>query len=254
MSLGKRTFRTAAFAVVLALACAVPAMAMAVTIGDFENPEPLTLPVLHQEGTLVVLPGYGVPLHVYTFDLAAGQTVSATFTAAPAVEVFGWSVAEDPDVADFGTDSDYVDASTQHMTVMAPATGTLFLVAQSSNVGTFAVDASIVDTLTFTLGSLVVPSSAKHSKTFKVSAKVRSAYNGLKVPVRFYVEKKASNGKYKPYTSKPATSASGDNMGTYSKFSCKLSLSKKGTYRIRARFKDIVHSSIYTPKQTIKIK
>jgi hypothetical protein len=137
---------------------------------------------------------------------------------------------------------------------MAPTAGKYYLVASGSNVGTFSIDASTVDTLTFTIGSESLPTSAKAKKKFTVSAKVKKVYDGLTVPVRFYITKKASNGKYKPFTSKLASSYGDDELGAYTKYSLKTSLSKKGTYRIRARFQDVAHKAIYTSNKTIKIK
>jgi len=236
--------------VAVVIACAVPLAAWAVPgLGTLDSPEPLMLPA-HAESQLLsdLFPSY-----VYAVTLTKGQTIAATITADPAesITLSAWS-----DEYFGGVVSDYVQPGVDSLSFMAPASGVYFLEADNfftSTLSTFSVDASIVETRTFALGSLVVPASAKVKHSFTVSARLTPMYNGITTPVRFYVEKKASNGKYKSYTAKTANRLSNDS-GVYSKYSYKFKLSKKGTYKIRARFTDAAHSAVYTSRQTIKIK
>lgn len=77
------------------------------------------------------------------------------------------------------------------------------------------------------IGKPSCPSSIKHGKKFTVSGSLKPKYAAgsktVTVKVQIY-----SNKKWKAYKSFKATNA---NSGTYSKYSVKISISKKGKYR-----------------------
>ena len=260
---GPACARTRAIAVALALAFAVVAAAplfAAATItpasvlppqgSTSATPTPLAVPA-HASGKLFSEPGQGDCEYWYQAHLTQGQTLSTTLTAAPSTKAWAYMFSADQDDEYAPILSDTVTTRVEHLSFEAEHTGDYFLSLSGSKTGSFTVDAAIGARRTFALSALAVPVSATHGKSFGVSVKIAPGYNSPSSPLRFYLEKK-SGGVFRPVTWTGAfmTWAS---TGTSSKGSAKFTRGK-GTYRVRARFKDAAHPTAkYTGWKTIKI-
>ena len=239
-----------ALALAFALVLAAPGVAWATQGSSPATPTPLVVPS-HANGRLFAVPDEGDCEYWYEVHLSAGQTLSTTVTALPATKVWAFMLSADQDDEYAPILSDTVTTHIEHLSFEAEHTGDYFLSLSGSKTGTFTVDAAIGARRTFSLSAFTVPVSATHGKSFGVSVKIAPGYNSPSSPLRFYLEKK-SGGVFKPVTWTGAfmTWAS---TGTSSKGSAKFSRGK-GTYRIRARFKDAAHASAkYTSWKTIKI-
>jgi hypothetical protein len=101
---------------------------------------------------------------------------------------------------------------------------------------------------------MYTPSSARHGRYFSVSAKTFPAYNSLRSPIKFVVERK-SGKRWKAYGTAAGKFTSEFLSGTSSKSTARLKLAKKGTYRVRARFADAAHPvAKYSTWRTVKVK
>jgi hypothetical protein len=140
----------------------------------------------------------------------------------------------------------------QTLSLMVSKSGTYgyFLVGQ--NVGDFTLEVATTTPVPFRLSTFGVPKSKKRKAKFTIFVRTNPRYNGFTSPVRFQIERRKS-GKWRPFSSVGSSRTEDDS--SYSKFLARLKLSKKGTYRIRAKFSDAAHAkSVFSSWKTIKIK
>ncbi len=139
------------------------------------------------------------------------------------------------------------------MRYMAPHTDNYFVVVVGSAVGTVSVNAVTIPAVQFSLKSMSARSAVKAKKTFSVSAKITPGYNSSTSPMKFYLQRK-SGGKWKTFGASKSGKLTKDSTAAFSKFSASYKLSK-GTYRVRAGFKDAAHPKTkYNSYKTIKVK
>jgi hypothetical protein len=205
----------------------------------------------HTSAKLFAVSGASDHEYWYQVHLSKGQSLSATVTAAPATKAWAFMLSADQDDEYGPILSDTISSRVEHLSFEAEHTGDYFLSLSGVTTGTVTVDASIVHARTFKLRSFTVPASVTHGKSFSVSVKTTPAYNSPSSPLRFYIEKKTGGvWKASTWTTAFMTWAS---TGTSSKGSVKYALGK-GTYRIRARFKDAAHTtSTYTGWKSITV-
>ena len=255
------TPKRAVLAVILAalvVAAVVPAIAYAVD-GDYVNPVVLTVPST-VSGTLNLVPASGEDeaygMYAYSVHLTKGQTLAATLSVDPSVTYPYLDACSDNVKITTDQYSDPVPGSyLQRLRLLAPATGTYYVVAYADNAGPYSIDAAIVPAVYYKLSSMTVPKAGtpRKNKAFTVSASVAPDYDGLTSPMTFYVQRYL-NKKWRTYGAAHAgVLAPG---GTVSKTPFKTSLKlPAGTFRVRARFMDAGHPSAkYTAWKTVKVK
>jgi hypothetical protein len=232
---------TAIVAALIAAAILLPATAFAAP-GDSEGSAVALTAGTTATGTLVPAPAApGNYLFVYSLNLTAGQTVAATYTVSPTVtspDILAWAAFRS-DVAWLG--SAWISPVSRVTYLLAPKTGTYYLGAfGQSTPGTFTVDAAVVPRFEYTLSKITAPSSAKKTRSFKVSTTLIGQFDQLNVPVSFLLTRK-SGRSFKPYRTVKATLTRRSD-GQHTVFSASLKL-PKGTYQVRARFLDAAHST-----------
>jgi hypothetical protein len=237
----------------LAAVLAVPSVGCA-TPGDLE--EPVELPSLpwaapYPATLLSAGPGSSLGWYFGTIGLTKGQTVSATMTVGSDV---GYSTLAVVQVsgATRGVSSGGSTNSVQRLTAMASKSGAYQFIILGQNVGDFSLEVATTTPVPFRLSGFGVPKSKKRRAKFTISVRTNPRYNGFASPVRFQIERRKS-GTWRPFTS--AGSSLAEDGSSYSKFVARVKLSKKGTYRIRAKFSDAAHAkSGFSTWKSIKIK
>ena len=180
----------------------------------------------------------------YAITLAKGQTLDASMTGDPGTDfdLFLYppgttTVSEGSTLrATWSTGP----ASVEHFTFMAAEAGTYYIDVRAwTGQGAYALDAKIIDAITFKLGGLTVPKSAKKGKSVKVSAWVTPGYNGIYSPIAFgffhwekkkwkLIAVKGGSGRRHPGEGKTVLTAS-------------YKFPKKGSWRVAALFLDEAH-------------
>jgi hypothetical protein len=231
---------------------AMPALALADT-GDADNPvTPGSVPWSHDvTGSLVATVDAGVTYyeHWCEIPMTRGQTARFTLRSLDADALL--SVMSKTLVPAGFVCSKTVGTGVQALTFMAPRTGSYYLVLDGSSVSTFTLNSAIAPTTKYKMSGFTAPKSKKKNAKFAVSVKLSRAYNSLGSPVQFQVQRKLGK-KWKSYS----TAVGSAGLVAYPvKYSAKVKIKKKGTFRIRAKFSDAAHSKArYTAWKTIKIK
>jgi hypothetical protein len=139
---------------------------------------------------------------------------------------------------------------------MASRKGMYNIQTTASSIGTFTISATKVAAVNYTMSNFTMPSKAKKKKSFALSVRLNPDYNGQLTPVSFYIERYVGRGKWK--SAGAATSHFDISTATYTRYSGSAKLSSKGTYRIRAKFKDAAHTKVtkatYTAYKKIVVK
>ena len=239
-------------ALVFAIAVAVPAVAWAAGQGSSPaTPTPMALPA-HMSGKLVTVPGADDDEYWYVVHLSVGQTLSATLTASSITKMWGFMLSADQDDEYAPILSDTVSSHVENLSFEAAHTGDYFLSLSGSKPGTFTVNAALAPARKFTMSSLSVPTSAKPNTVVSVSVKITPGYNSPTSPLRFYLDKKTKSGWSS--SSRATAYMKWAPTGTSSKGSARFPVTK-GTYRVRARFKDAAHPTAkYTRWKSIVVK
>ncbi len=199
--------------------------------------------------------GLGSATGKYYFrqEMTAGQTLQIDVVPSPTV--LGLKVLVLPFASGYRIVESTKDASgTVHFSYMATKTGMYNIYFGSSSVGTVTLSPAKVAPVSFKLGSLLAGSKQKANKSFNVSTKIYPRYNGSRMPIKFYIQKKKS-GKWRSYASKSGTIlVLATPPTTYTKVQASLSL-PRGTYRIRAKFADAAHPKAkYNSYKTVYVK
>jgi hypothetical protein len=243
----RRAFALVASTVMVATILALPSIACA-TPGDFSEPVALpSLPWSAPYQATLVEGGY-----FCTISLTRGQTVDATLTVDSGVGQSLFAVFPMRS-GKAGVFSDGSDSGSVHtLNAMASASGSYGMLVLGENAGDFSLELATTTPVPFRLSTFGVPKSKKRKAKITIFVRTNPRYNGFASPVRFQIERRKS-GKWRPFTS--AGSSRTEDGEDYSKFLAKVRLSKRGTYRIRAKFSDAAHeASTFTVWKTIKIK
>jgi hypothetical protein len=181
------------------------------------------------------------PVHLWTWysvTMAAGQTVQISAITPGADVGLLMGTYDDP----YHLQGSYVPGSAQlTLSFLAPRSQAYLLaVSSSESTGQCPVTAVLTPAQPFTLASMTAPRSVRHSRSFTVTAKTFPAYNSLRSPIKFVVERK-SGKRWKSYSSAWGRFMSEVLGGASSKSTTNLKLTKRGTYRVRARFSDSAH-------------
>ena len=136
--------------------------------------------------------------------------------------------------------------------ITANRTTDYYLWVFSSTASTVTVSTDFAPVPKYPMTKFTLPYRAKSKAKFTVSVNVTPNYGSFTSPIRFYIQKRNSAGRFKAYKYVNA-GITGDNP-SFTRFGVRTSLSKRGTYRVRARFNDVNHSSKYTAWKTIRIK
>jgi hypothetical protein len=200
---------------------------------------------------------------VYAITLTEGETIEASMTVTSAntsdtdfdlaLWAPGTTVIDDvnwkPWPRMWGSGHLY-----EHWTFMAADAGTYYLdVHAFAGSGSYMLDTKKIDPVSFKIGSLSVPKSAKKGKSVKVSAVVSPAYNGYYSPVymHFY---RYERGKYRSKKTINAVGGTRAPGAASSKIYTTYKFPKKGKWRVRAEFWDEAHTSKWTGYKYITIK
>jgi hypothetical protein len=228
----------------------VPTLALATPGDSLAHAKPLSAPSVTTTATLIA--NGSAAWYWYTVPLAAGQTVVTTMTANVGVAEPFYLVNPLGFTGPISMGSDYVSASVQRVTLMAPTAGLYAFTMFGDNVGDFKLEIATSTPVAFALSKVSVSTPVKKKKAFTLSETIRPEYDSFLTPVKFYIER--WNGK----KCKAYTSASVNSMGgtvTYSKFKAtKAKLSKAGKYRVRAKFSDAAHPVQYTGYTKFTVK
>jgi len=188
----------------------------------------------------------------YSMTATAGQTVRITAKASQPAALFvgTYGSSREPYVvmgSQTGTD-------TLAVSFMVPRTGAFIVAFATQSTGVYSIETTLTAAQPYTVGSMSAPSSVRHSRNFSVSARAYPAYNSVSCPIRFMIERKKGK-KYKAYSSVPGKFVAQFLSGGSSKSTATFKLSKKATYRVRARLTDVGHrSSSYSSWKTVKVK
>lgn len=176
----------------------------------------------------------------YTTHLSAGQTieVAATMPGLEPHQIFAIS-SNFTDPMTIG--SDPAGTGVERLIYMAPHTDDYFIAIYADTNAPFLLDGSVIAPLNYKLSNLTAPKRVKHKRAFTVSAALNGEWDSSVVPVRFEVQRKAGR-KWKA-----AGSTTGKLAGSslsFTKFSASLKITKKGSYRVRARYQDAAHPGV----------
>lgn len=248
--------RTLAAALLIAMvvgALATPALALGAGTGTFADPVVLPSVPFVATGTLVA-PGVNQkPEFWYTVPIAKSQTVEATLTADSAVGSAGFIF----DSWSFSTPmrlwSDPLSSSVSRLHMLAPADGVYYFRVFGDHPGTFTLEATGTAKVAYGLSAISVPKkSVSHKKSFVVSVTLRPDYDGLTLPIRFYIER-WSGHKWRTFTHVTADKVKG--TAAYSTFYTNVRIAKKGSFRIKARFLDVANPTpAYTLPKKVTVK
>ena len=149
-------------------------------------------------------------------------------------------------------DGGYISPWTIRLRFMAPWTRSYLLAVSSDTTGVCTVSATLVGAQAFTVGRIAAPTSVRRGHSFTVSARIYPAYNSVRAPIRFEVQRKGK--RWKAYGTAASKFEAQFLSGGSSKLLGRLRINKPGTYRIRARFADPVHAARYSKWKTVTIK
>jgi hypothetical protein len=204
-------------------------------------------------GTLTLTPApYGTDLEPICFAgfkvaLHAGESLVATLTTGPGVTGTDFRVTSN--IGDYFFIADASPTSVTVLPFAGATTQTAWLTVYSSTPGTFTLDLGEAEPFKVSIGAMRAPKTAKRKRRFSVSASLAD-YNGFVTPIRFVLDRKV-RGKWRPYSSAAAHDAFDIKSWTYES---RLRL-PRGTFRIRARFKDAAHPvAQYNRWKTIVVK
>ena len=188
----------------------------------------------------------------YSLSATAGQTIRITAKAAQPAALFvgTYGNSREPYVV-MGSQ---IATDTLAVSFMVPRTGAFTVAFATQSTGAYSIVTTLTAAQPYTVGSMSAPSSVRHARNFSVSARAYPAYNSVSCPIRFMIERK--KGKYfKPYSSVPGKFVAQFLSGGSSKSTATFKLSKKATYRVRARLTDVGHrSASYSSWKTVKVK
>ena len=188
----------------------------------------------------------------YSLVATAGQTVRITASAGRADGLFVGTYANSKEPYVILGSKAATDTLALSFLVSRPGTFTVAFVATET--GPHSITTTVTAPVPFKLDNMSAPTSARHARNFSVSARLYPAYNSVASPIKFIIERK-SGKRWKSYSSAKGTFAAQFLGGGSSKTISTFKLSKKATYRIRARFADVGHASAsYSKWKTVKIK
>jgi hypothetical protein len=232
---------------------ATPALAFAAGTGTFADPVVLPSIPFVATGTLVAPRPNQKPEFWYTVPIAKKQTVEATLTADSAVGsarfIFdSWSFTTPMRLW-----SDPLSSSVSSLFMLAPVDGVYYFRVFGDYPGTFTLDATNTASVAYQLSAIGVPKKkVSHKKSFTVSVTLRPDYDGLTLPVRFYIER-WSGHKWRTFTHVTADKVKG--TAAYSTFYTNMRIAKKGSFRIKARFLDVANPTpTYTLPRKVTVK
>jgi hypothetical protein len=184
--------------------------------------------------------------------LEKGQTISATMTVGSDMgpsKLFAFS----PQGAYLGTTARLSGSSrVGNLKVMAPREGNYSFMMLADRIGDFSFEVATTTPVPYKLISFGVPKTKKRRSKFAVSVRTNPRYNGFVSPVRFQIERRIG-GKWRAFSSVGGRLA--EEGERYSRCSAKMKLSKRGTYRIRAKLADAAHpKATFTGWKTIKVR
>ncbi|HEY5541107.1 MAG TPA: hypothetical protein VIL41_06610 [Coriobacteriia bacterium] len=232
---------------VLSLAAfVVPAQAIAPDQVDWDHATTVTVPF----SVSTVFTPTGL-MTWYSVEATAGQTVQVLATTPGAGGGIMMGTFDDP----YTVEGSPVSLTAVRLSFMAPRTQRYLLAVSSDTSGACSVTATLLTAAQpFTLASMTSPGSPRHGRSFTVSAKSFPAYNSVRSPIRFMVDRK-SGKRWKAYGTVVGAFTSQFLTGGSSKSTASLKLAKKGTYRVRARLIDAAHPvARYSSWRTIKVK
>jgi hypothetical protein len=144
-------------------------------------------------------------------------------------------------------------SSKEHFTFMAAVAGYYYLDVHAwAGAGDYTLNARIIPTVPFSIGSLTLPKKAKKGAQVRVSAMVTPGYNGLYSPVWFQFQR-YEKGKYRQKAEKLATGYRNPGAASSELF-YRYRFAKKGKWRVRAEFWDEAHKSKFTKYKNITIR
>jgi hypothetical protein len=191
---------------------------------------------------------------MYSVEALAGQTIRVDAALGGANGGMRLGTLNDPYVLEGVRTSTSAASSTVGLTFMAPRTGSYLLAFNSETFGPYSLTATPTAPVTYKVGSIWAPHSARHARSFTVAARTFPAYNSVRSPIRFMIERKYGKRwrAYGSFAGKfPALFLSGSSTKTTSS----IKMSRKGTYRVRARLSDAAHPSArYSNWRTVKLK
>lgn len=225
-----------ALSLALVLGLAVPAIAVAALPPEI----PVAVP-FSDAATLTWVPDFEDHEYAYILPLTAGQTIEMTSTASAETDHYTLIFSTEYSDSAFVV-SDPISSGVQRLRYMAPHTGQYYALVVGSLASSFTINAVKIPAMKFALNSMVVPKSIRRYKTLTASVSIAPGYDSSVSPIRMCVQRLVS-GHWKAYTSKAAKATVGS--ATYSKFSARIKFSRRGTFRVRARFMDAAHK---TPK------
>lgn len=247
-------FAATAVVTMMIASLAVPPFAYAMP-GEMSEPAPLpTLPwsAPYQATLLPVITPDSLGWYFCSIGLERGQTVSATMTVGSDIgpsKLFAFSSQG----AYLGTTARLTGSSrVGNLKVMAPREGNYTFMMLADRIGDFTFEVATTTPVPYKLISFGVPKTKKRRSQFAVSVRTNPRYNGFVSPVRFQIERRTS-GKWRAFSSKGGRLA--EEGERYSRCSAKMKLTKRGTYRIRAKFADAAHpKATFTGWRTIRVR
>jgi len=240
-SSSRARFAVVASAAAVVIALMAPVAASAAAIGS-DPSTPATFTVPFSSAATLTAGTMGLPSIYWYWTLvtvAGPRTVEISSTHSPGVTLFV-SLAAPSLSANRGIESRRLSSSVDRLRFMAPVSGRYIVVYLGSEECTFTTRAAVIPTQRFILGGQLAHTTVKHGRYIRVSMRLYPRYNSFSSPVRFIVQRRV-NGVWKSWTSK--TADFGTEYSSYTVFTKRLRFSTPGRYRIRARFRDAVHTT-----------
>ena len=198
----------------------------------------------------VLSAGGGTGMYYFRVELNAGNTLKADFTSVSGASNPKVIVISDPSGYRFVESS--ATASGARLMFMAPVHGMYTLYVGTDTTGTISVLPNLVGAVKYSLQSFSAPSTVKKSKTISLSVKVAPGYDGPLSPISFVIQRRVS-GTWKSY--KTVGSHFYDGSSTFTQYKDSTSVSKTGTFRVRAKFDDPAPGNLhYTSYKTFTVK
>lgn len=250
----RSAFAATAVVTMMIVSLTAPSLAHAVP-GEMSDPAPLpALPwsTPFQATLLPVTTPDSLGWYFCSMCLERGQTISATMTVGSDMgpsKLFAFSSQG----AYLGTTARLSGSSrVGNLKVMAPKEGNYSFMMLADRIGDFSFEVATTTPVPYKLISFGVPKTKKRRSKFAVSVRTNPRYNGFVSPVRFQIERSVG-GKWRAFSSVGGRLA--EEGERYSRCSANVKLSKRGTYRIRAKFADPAHpKATFTGWKTIRVK
>ena len=194
---------------------------------------------------------------VYSFWVNAGQTIEATMTGDVGTNFDVWiygpgttTVVHNDNILAY---SAFIGTSSEHINFVAWDSGTYYADCfAAAGSGSYELSMHPIGAVPFHMSALTGSKSAKKGRSVKFTTTITPEYNtALWTPIEFQFEH-YENHHYKRKAIKPGL----DYVDTHrvkSVVSIKYKFSKKGKWRVRAKFWDPAHKTTYTKYRAITI-